>query len=305
MNVNLEYYKIFYYVGKLGGITLAAEELSITQPAVSQAVRSLERALGTELFVRTGKGVHLTPAGEVLYAYVRRGYEEIQTGERKIKEMINMELGEIRIGASDMTLRFYLLPFLQKFHETYPGIHLTVTNGPTPETLRYLAEGKIDFGLVTAPFHPKKGYRAVSVRKIQDVFVAGERFHELKGNVHPWSRLRELPLIYLEKHTSTRSYIDEFLNSRNVAVQPEIELATSDMLVQFALKNLGVACVMQDFAQEYLDRGELFSLKFETEIPERAMYLVTNEKLPVTAASARFLKLLKADMEGKQEDGSK
>lgn len=296
MNVNLEYYKIFYYVGKLGGITLAAEELSITQPAVSQAVRSLERVLGTELFVRTGKGVHLTPAGEVLYAYVRRGYEEIRTGERKLMEMLNMELGEIRIGASDMTLQFYLLPFLQRFHEAYPGIRLTVTNGPTPETLHYLSDGKIDFGLVTAPFSKKKGYGLTEVRRVQDVFVAGKRFGHMKGIRHPWSCLKELPLVYLEKHTSTRSYIDEFLRAQNVAVQPEIELATSNMIVQFALKDLGVACVVRDFAQEYLKSGELFELEFESGIPDRAMYLVTNEKLPVTSASLKFLEMLKKDI---------
>ena len=74
MNINLEYYKIFYYVGKLGGITLAAEELSITQPAVSQAIKQLEKLLGITLFVRTGKGVRLTSAGEMLYSYVARGY---------------------------------------------------------------------------------------------------------------------------------------------------------------------------------------------------------------------------------------
>lgn len=292
MNVNLEYYKIFYYVGKLGGITLAAEELAITQPAVSQAVRSLERALGTELFIRTGKGVHLTPAGEVLYAYVRRGYEEIRTGERKLLEMINMETGEVRIGASDMTLRFYLLPFLQKFHERYPGIRLTVTNGPTPETLHYLSEGKIDFGLVTSPFGTKKGYRIVEVRKVQDVFVAGSRFAALRGKTLSWSSLRELPLVYLEKRTSTRSYVDEFLREQGVTVQPEIELATSDMIVQFALKNLGVACVVRDFAEPYLESGELFELQFEREIPKRGMYLVTNEKLPATSASSKFLEIL-------------
>mgnify|MGYP002517539967 CR=1 FL=1 len=72
--------------------------------------------------------------------------------------MLNMENGEIHIGASDMTLRFYLLPLLQKFHEEYPGIHLVVTNGPTPETVRYLNEGKIDFGLVTAPLGKQKGF---------------------------------------------------------------------------------------------------------------------------------------------------
>lgn len=292
MNINLEYYKIFYYVGKLGGITLAAEELSITQPAVSQAVRSLERALGTDLFVRTGKGVRLTPAGEVLYAYVRRGYEEIITGEHKVMEMINMETGEIRIGASDMSLRFYLLPFLQQFHETYPGIHLTVTNGPTPETMHALGEGKLDFGLVTAPLGKKKGFHLTPVRKVQDVFVAGDRFGHLEGQKLSWKSLKEYPIVCLEKHTSTRSYVDDFLRTRAVAVRPEIELATSDMIVQFALKNLGIACVVRDFAEEFLGDGSLFELQFETTIPEREMYLVTNEKIPVTSAAANFLEML-------------
>ncbi len=293
MTVNLEYYKIFYYVARLGGITLAAEELSITQPAVSQAVRSLERALGTDLFVRTGKGVRLTPAGEVLYTYVRRGYEEIRTGEHKVMEMINMETGEIRIGASDMTLRFYLLPILQKFHERYPGIHLAVTNGPTPETMRILSEGRIDFGLVTAPLGKKKGLNISEVRTVQDVFVAGERFRELQGQVLPWRCLKQYPIVALEKHTSTRSYLDEFLRMQGVTVQPEIELATSDMIVQFALKNFGIACVVRDFAEEFLEDGLLFELQFDTEIPARPMYLVTNEKTPVTSASAKFLELLR------------
>lgn len=77
MNINLEYYKFFYYAAKCGSITQAAEALSVTQPAVSQAIRALAKALGTELFVRNGKGVQLTPAGEVLYDYVKRGYEQI------------------------------------------------------------------------------------------------------------------------------------------------------------------------------------------------------------------------------------
>ena len=292
MNINLEYYKFFYYATKCGSITQAAEVLSVTQPAVSQAIRALAKALGTELFVRNGKGVQLTPAGEVLYDYVKRGYEQIRMGERKMLEMTNMETGEIRIGASDMTLQFYLLPHLQRFHERYPGIRISVTNGPTPETMHYLSEGKIDFGLVTTPLSHRKGFQATPVRMVQDVFVAGERFRALKGQKIPWSRLRELPVVCLEKNSSTRSYVDEFLLARDAALHPEIELATSDMIVQFALRGLGVACVMRDFAAPYLERGELFELHFETSIPERAMELVTNEKLPLTSASAKFLELL-------------
>lgn len=292
VNINLEYYKVFYYVAKLGGITLAAEELSITQPAVSQAIRSLERLLGTELFLRTGKGVRLTKSGEALYSYVRRGYEEIQAGERKLLEMMNVETGELRIGASDMTLRFYLLPVLQRFHEEYPGIHLSVTNGPTPETMQYLGEGKIDFGLITAPLPRKGAFDLTEVRRVRDVFVAGSRFGSLKKQQLPWKTLEQLPIVCLDHRTSTRSYVDSFLKGQNVTLRPEIELATSDMIVQFALKNLGVACVVSDFAREYVERGELFELNFESRIPDRPMFLVTNKKIPPSSASMKFLEML-------------
>ena len=148
MDINLEYYRIFYYVSRHRSITLAAEALSLSQPAVSQAVKNLENALGSRLFVRTSKGVRLTTEGEVLYSYIKRGYETILLGEKKYKEMLDLESGEIRIGASDMTLQFYLLSYLEEFHEAYPKIKVTVTNAPTPETLRHLQDGKIDVGVV-------------------------------------------------------------------------------------------------------------------------------------------------------------
>ena len=206
--------------------------------------------------------------------------------------MMDAETGEIRIGASDMTLRFYLLPILQRFHEAYPGIHLAVTNGPSPETMKYLAEGSIDFGLVTAPMTKKGGFGLTQVKTVQDIFVAGSRFAQLQGKKLEWKQLEQLPVVCLEKGTSTRSYVDGFLKEQNVAVQPEIELATSDMIVQFALKNLGVACVVKDFAEEYLERGELFELEFDQPIPERPMYLAVNKRLPISFVASKFLEML-------------
>ena len=295
MNISLEYYKFFYYAAKCGSITQAAEALSVTQPAVSQALRTLAKSLGTDLFVRNGKGVHLTPAGEILFDYVKRGYEEIETGERKVLEMINMETGEIRIGASDMTLQFYLLPYLQRFHERYPGIRLNVTNGPTPETMHYLSEGRIDFGLVTTPLSRRKGFHSIAVRQIQDVFVAGTRFRKLKGEILPWSRLRELPVVCLEKNSSTRRYVDDFLMAQGAAIHPEIELATSDMIVQFVRRNLGVGCVMRDFARDYVESGLLFELRFNKIIPKRQFCVVRNTKMPMAPAAEKLLEIMELD----------
>lgn len=292
MDINLEYYKIFYYVGKRKSITLAAEELSVSQPAVSQAVKNLEEALGSPLFVRTSKGVRFTTEGEVLYSFVSRGYEYIKQGERKFKEMLELETGEIRIGASDMTLQFYLLEVLEQFHQRYPGIKVTVTNAPTPETLKHLQDGKIDFGVVSTPVISRHEWKIVSVRKIEDVFVAGKNFIELKGKKLAYSQLEQLPIMCLEGSSSTRNYVDGFLKENGVVLHPEFELATSNMLVQFAVKGLGIASVVKDFALDYLKNGELFMLEFEEKIPKREICVVTDERVPMSQAAEQLLYMI-------------
>ncbi len=292
MDINLEYYKIFYYVGKKGSITKAANELSISQPAVSQAIRNLEDSLGCPLFVREAKGVRLTGEGEVLFRYVERGYENFQAGERKLTELLNMESGEICIGASDMTLQFYLLPYLEKFHDTYPDIKITVTNAPTPETLTSLSDGKIDFGVVSTPLPEDFALKAIPVREIKDVFVSGNKFRELKGRSLSYKKLEKYPLLCLEGETSTRRYVEAFLAKEHVDLKPEFELATSDMLIQFAERGLGIASVVEDFAAEAIAKGQLFRLMMEKPIPSRQICLVYDEHIPMSTAARKLIELL-------------
>lgn len=292
MIVDLEYYKIFYHVAKAGSFTRAGEELCISQPAVSQAIKLLESSLGSKLFMRIPKGVKLTPEGEVLFSYIQRGYEYILMGEAQFRKMLDLENGEIRIGASDMTLQFYLLPYLEQFHEKFPGIKVTVTNAPTPETLDFLYEGKIDFGVISEPFQARPEIHSVRVREIQDIFVAGSRFEELKDKVLEYKQLEELPIICLEHNTSTRRFLDDFLQANQVVLQPEFELAMSDIIVKFAGRNLGIGCVVEDFAKEYIDSGKLFQLKFRTEIPKRHFCIITGSQNPISSAAKGLLGML-------------
>lgn len=293
---NLEYYKVFYYVAKHKSLTAAAGELAISQPAVSQSVRQLETSLGVKLFTRASKGVRLTKEGEMLYGYVAKGYEQIMLGEQKVRQMLNLDLGEIHIGASDMTLQYYLLPHLERFHEKYPGIKVVVTNAPTPETLRNLREGIIDFGVVSTPFDAGDEIQAIVVREIEDVFVAGRKFIPYKNRMLDLQELEHMPIICLEGETSSRSYIDNFLLQNHVEIKPEFELATSDMIVQFTLRNLGVGCVVRDFAREYLDSGQLFELRFNQIIPKRHFCVVTDARNPVSAAAQNLLELVYEDV---------
>lgn len=290
--INFEYYKIFYYVAKYNNITRAADELYISQPAVSQVIKQLESSLGGNLFIRTSKGVRLTPEGEVLYKYVARGYEYMSLAESKLKELLTLETGEIRIGASDMTLKFYLLTYLEEFHKLYPKVKIQVTNVPTPEILEYLKNGKIDFGIGSEPVNEYIGMKVIPVSSVQDVFVANHRFSELKGKSIELKDLEKYPVICLENNTSTRKYVDDFLMKNGVTLNPEFELANSDLIVQFVARSLGIGCVVRNFAEKLIKNGELFEIDIKTPMPKRNICILTQENMPISPSGKKLLDLL-------------
>lgn len=302
MTANLEYYKVFYHVVKCGSVTQAAGVLSLSQPAVSQSLKQLESVLGVILLKRTSRGIAPTAEGKLLFSYVEKGYEQFESGERQLLQMCSLERGEITIGASDMTLRFFLLPYLERFHEKYPGIKVSVTNAPTPATMELLREGKIDFGVVSGPLPQEEGIGMLAVKQIEDIFVVGKKFAQYVGKRQPLSLLEQLPLITMEKPTSTRKYVQHFLEGNNVHINPEFELATSDMIVQFALRNLGVGSVVRDFAREELGSGALMELKFEKQVPGRSFLVVTDERNRRSLAAAALLKMVR-EKQLRGEDG--
>lgn len=295
MKANLESYKVFYYVGKYESFTLAAKELAISQPAVSQAMKQLENILEVKLFTRGSKGIRMTKEGQILYEYIQKGYEQMELGEQMISRLTYLDAGELRIGASDMTLHYFLLPYLELFHEKHPGIRVYISNAPTPETLDNLQAGQIDFAVVTTPFAEDDAFETMSVREIEDIFVAGHRYMHLKNHMTDFSQLRDYPIISLEKNTSTRRYIDELLQKDEVILNPEFELSTSDMIVQFALRNLGIGCVVKDFALPYIESGKLFALRFNKMIPKREICIVTDKKMPRSIAAQKILELIQKE----------
>ncbi len=301
MDVSLDLYRVFYTVAESGSLTAAAEKLYLSQPAVSQKLRQLEETLGCRLFLRTSRGVRLTAEGETLRRHVGDGLDHIRLGERKLREQLSLDSGEIRVGASDMTLQFFLLPYLERFHALYPSIRISVTNGPTPETARFLAQGAIDFGVVSeeVPDGMPGGeeyagdFTCLPVSGIQDVFIAGPRFRELAGNPLPLAELAAQPMICLKDNSSTRRYIDRFFADRGVTLTPEFELATSELIVRFAERNLGVGCVVRDFALPAIERGTVFELT-PAELPPPRRLCILQSGLPVSHAAESLLKFIMA-----------
>lgn len=290
MDVNLELYRVFYHAAREGSVSRTAQKLFISQPAVSQSLKLLEQKLGGSLFFRTSKGIRLTTEGEELFKYIEPAVNFISNGEKKFSEMRNLLSGEINIGASDMTCKYYLLTYLEEFHRSFPGVRLHITNGATPETISLLKRGSIDFGVISLPVDEDGSLMLSKCMEIQDCFIAGEKYKVLSERELSIKELCSYPVLLLERSTSTRKYIDNFSREQGCELNAEIELATSDLLVQFAKRELGISCVVRNFAEEELEKGTIFEIKLKEKIPPRSIAFVRLKNVLLSAAAERFVK---------------
>lgn len=133
--VTYDYYRIFYYVAQYHSFTKAAEILNNNQPNITRCMNNLEHELECRLFVRSNRGVHLTPEGEKLFSHVAAAYEHLQYGEEELKKDRSLERGCITIGASETALRLLLLDRLEIFHEHYPNVRLKIATHSTPQAI--------------------------------------------------------------------------------------------------------------------------------------------------------------------------
>ena len=289
---NMDLYRTFLEAASCGSFSGAAAKLFISQPAVSGEIGQLEQELGVKLFFRTGRGVKLTPEGEVLLEFVQRGIAFLESGEEKLREAAALEGGVMRVGASDMTLRFYLLDHLERFRREHPRVKLTVTNAPTPRSLASLKAGMIDFCVISEPAEADGDIEMIPVREIEDIMVASPElglgdellhFDQLEGEVQ----------LMLEPGTSTRSFVEAWLKKCGAPMrllEPDIELATSDLVLEFARRGMGVATIVEDFAREDIEAGRLERLKLAEPFPRRRFLLCYLKRVPLSAATKAFIK---------------
>ena len=209
MNVNFEYYKIFYYVAKYHNFTKAARALCNSQPNVTRAMNCLEHELNCTLFVRTNRGVHLTPEGERLYTRVSVAVQQLQTAEEELSESVGLEHGSVSIGASETALNIYLLDRLHKFHLEYPGVRLKLCNDSTPEAIRSVRSGEIDFAVVTTPVKVEVPLKEIRLRSFQEILVGGKTFTALASQELSLKDLKDYPLISLGRETTTYHFYEK------------------------------------------------------------------------------------------------
>lgn len=292
MKTNLELYKVFYMVAKNKNITQAANELMVSQPAVSKSIKVLERDLDTVLFNRNKDGVTLTNEGEMLYNKIKKAMELVFSAEEDIDSMNHMEKGTINIGAGNTIMQRYLMPYIKEFHELYPNINVIVHTVVTEELFKRAQLGLVDIVFTHLPNTIPDKFTTLKIKKLHDTFVVNKD-SEFKDKTITKKDLNDLPLVLLPFNASNRKNFNKFCIKNNIIIHPLMEIGNDLIIEDCALNGLGVGLVVKEYVQNKLDNKELFELKTNFKIEEKDLVCCIEESRMNNIILKNFISLLK------------
>ena len=288
MDINYELYKVFYHVAITLSFSEASKQLFISQSAVSQSIKVLEKKLNQKLFIRSTKRVQLTPEGEILFKHIEPAMNLIKQGENQLLEAHTLNGGQLRIGASDTICRYYLVPYLNKFHKQFPHVHIKVTNQTSIACASLLEHGQVDFIVVNYPNSALSSTHIPRViNEFHDVFVANRQYFPLDGREVSLASLQKYPILMLDRKSTTSEFLHAMFQRSHLDLVPEIELSSNDLLIDLASIGLGIAFV-PDFCVSRTS-GDLFQIPLKNELPGRQLAIIHSEQMPVSNAARQFM----------------
>ena len=292
MKTNLELYKTFYYVAKNGNITQAANELMISQPAVSKAIKTLERDLNTVLFNRKKDGVSLNNAGELLFNKIKKSMELIVSAEEDLTSLNNMEKGTINIGAGNTIMQRYLMPYIKEFHELYPNINVIVHTLVTDELIKKAQIGLVDIVFTHLPNNIPDSFDIIKIKKLHDILVVNKKSEYIDKKINK-KDLEKLPLVLLPYGASNRKNFDKFCISNNIVIKPLMEIGNDLIVEECAESGLGVGLVVKEYVQNKLDNKKLFELDTTFKLEEKDLACIIDQNRKNNIIIKKFIELLK------------
>lgn len=292
MNINLELYKTFYYVAKNENISRASNELSISQPAISKAIKTLEEQLNTNLFIRKRDGMELTEAGEAFYKKIKDAMELISSAENDLEVITSMETGSINIGASKTILHEFLMPYIKDFHKKYPKINIRIFTDKTSDLINKSKMGIIDVIFTNMPYGLPVNFDSIKMLTLHDCLACNNSFEHLKGKKLNKKDLSELPLLVLTKGATTRIRLDDYCAENNIEIHPEMEFGSNTLIKEFTEAGFGVGLLTEEHIKKELETGELFKLNLEIPLSEKYLGMVWNKENKSLVAK-NFIKYIK------------
>lgn len=284
---NLSRYKIFLAVAECKSISKAAAQLYISQPAVSITIKKLEENLNTTLFVRKSKGVELTENGRKLYEDAKRAFQILLDTEDRLR--FHQNTGYLRIAASNVLCKYFLMPYLKEFTSLYPNTDISITCTSSSTACAMVEQCNIDLALAAKPENVGTAvYHSLGV--IEYIFVCTPAYRN-KLNCDNDKIFEHGNIILLDKDNVSRRHLNSYYAQHKITPLHILEVNEMDLLIEFAKMGIGVSCVVRKFVEEELKAGSLIEIELSKPIAPREIGFLYNKIQPMNENILRFIKV--------------
>lgn len=285
--------KYFILLLFIGSITKAANSLYISQPAITKTIKKLENELGITLFNRGPKGVVLTQNGKIFYDFIKNGVESFINGEHKITSLKNLETGTIRIGASTTVTRYFLLPFIEKFHNQFPNIDISITNSLTHRLVSDLKKGSLDLLVVNLPAKDDDTLIITPCATLQDCFAGNLNYKKkIENEISVEDLVTNFPIITQKEPSNTRAFLNSLMEKNNISFHPKFDIVSYALVKDFAKIGMGISYITKEFAKDELENELLFEIPIKEKIPKRSLGIVLPKNTINSFATEKFIELI-------------
>ncbi len=286
MNANFELFKVFYVVATNGSFSKASEIMMISQPAISQSIKSLEEQLGVTLFIRTKKGILLTDEGNELFNYVSEGMNYFINGYNKISSLKNLDYGVLKIGASTSVSEHFLMKYISDYHKLYPNIEIKIVNMLSADLFKELRNGNVDI-VISSVTDIDKDLDFKYICDLHDVFVSRKKLNFSS------SELLKKNIIIQSSPSITRIFFNKYVEKNNLDFKPYMEVVSHRLVTELVKNDIGIGLVTKEYIVKELENNELFIVDTDLDLESRVLgYLLPKNSIPSFRVKA-FIELLK------------
>ncbi len=282
MDITYDYYRVFYYVAKYGSFSRAAEVLLKGQPNITKTINNLESQLGCKLFIRSNKGITLTPEGEKLYRHAEIAFENLKYAEEQIISERNLKGGLISIATTEIGLYGSLLSALTEFNRDFPSVKIRLANFNSPQSLETVKNGVADFAVVTLHEKADDIFRVTKIRDFREILCCK------KGYQYDSSNIFASPLISVGRSSYTYKHFREYLLSIGVHKEPDIEVATADQVLPLIKSGMGIGFVSEFMITESLANDDIEEISLDVPPLNRSICFAQDKTKSLSLAAKKL-----------------
>lgn len=290
MNTDYNLYKIFLYLYEEKSISKTANRLYVSQPAISYSLKELENQLGYTLFYRNSKGIEPTQEANELYGYISTAFSILNDAEEHLKNLNDLNIGDIRIGVPSYVAMFYLSKYIVEFRKIFPGVKFELVSKTTESMVTMLEQRQIDLIIAPLPINSKKNVTKITLSKLTNCFAYNKELMKNVSLKKP-EDLKEYPLVLPSKMSSIRVKLDEYLEAHNIKVNPVLESWPIDSMMEMVRRGVGIGYFIKDVIDAQSDKDKFEIITFDNKLPDIDICCVYIDSFLTTAAK-KFIELV-------------